>query len=79
MKLHFEPDLDYQLDAIEAVCALFRGQEACRTEFTVTLPHPETSGQRNGRGGKPAHSALRAACAGVKIPAAAGARGEVAP
>jgi len=36
MKLHFEPDLDYQLAAIEAVCDLFRGQEICRTEFTVT-------------------------------------------
>ncbi|MCC7137660.1 MAG: DEAD/DEAH box helicase family protein [Planctomycetes bacterium] len=35
MKLHFEPDLDYQLAAIEAVCDLFRGQELCRTEFTV--------------------------------------------
>ncbi|MBM5810910.1 MAG: restriction endonuclease subunit R [Gammaproteobacteria bacterium] len=38
MKLHFEPDLDYQLQAIEAVCELFRGQEICRTEFTVTKP-----------------------------------------
>ena len=37
MKLHFEPDLDYQLQAIEAVCDLFRGQEICRSEFTVTL------------------------------------------
>jgi type III restriction enzyme len=36
MKLHFEPDLDYQLDAVEAACGLFRGQEICRTEFTVT-------------------------------------------
>ena len=36
MKFHFEPDLDYQLQAIEAVCDLFRGQEVCRTEFTVT-------------------------------------------
>ncbi len=36
MKLHFESNLDYQLDAIEAVCDLFRGQETCRTEFTVT-------------------------------------------
>lgn len=36
MKLHFEPDLGYQLQAIEAVCDLFRGQEICRTEFTVT-------------------------------------------
>ncbi|MEO5365771.1 MAG: DEAD/DEAH box helicase family protein [Magnetococcus sp. WYHC-3] len=40
MKLHFEPDLDYQLAAIEAVCGLFRGQEACRTEFTVTYSDP---------------------------------------
>ena len=36
MKLHFEPDLDFQLQAVEAVCDLFRGQEICRTEFTVT-------------------------------------------
>ena len=36
MKLHFEPDLDYQLQAIESVCGLFHGQETCRTEFTVT-------------------------------------------
>ncbi|HUN43607.1 MAG TPA: DEAD/DEAH box helicase family protein [Acetobacteraceae bacterium] len=36
MKLHFEPDLDYQHAAIDAVCDLFRGQEICRTEFTVT-------------------------------------------
>lgn len=35
MKLHFEPNLDFQLAAIEAVCDLFRGQEICRTEFTV--------------------------------------------
>ena len=40
MKLHFEPDLDYQHDAIEAVCDLFRGQEICRTEFTVALSAP---------------------------------------
>ena len=37
MKLHFELNLDYQLQAIEAGCDLFRGQETCRTEFTVTL------------------------------------------
>ena len=36
MKLHFEPNLDFQLAAIEAVCDLFKGQEICRTEFTVT-------------------------------------------
>ena len=36
MKLHFEPNLDFQIQAVEAVCDLFRGQEICRTEFTVT-------------------------------------------
>jgi len=36
MKLHFEPNLDYQHTAIESVCDLFRGQEICRSEFTVT-------------------------------------------
>lgn len=36
MKLHFEPDLDYQRLAIAAVADLFRGQEINRTEFTVT-------------------------------------------
>ncbi|WP_179403425.1 type III restriction-modification system endonuclease [Burkholderia guangdongensis] len=35
MRLHFEADLDYQRDAIEAVCDLFRGQEACDGEFSV--------------------------------------------
>ena len=35
MKFQFEPDLDYQQDAIAAVCDLFRGQEVCRSEFTV--------------------------------------------
>ena len=36
MKLTFEPDLDFQLQAIEATCDLFKGQEICRSEFTVT-------------------------------------------
>lgn len=36
MKLHFEWELPYQQQAIEAACDLFRGQEICRTEFTVT-------------------------------------------
>jgi type III restriction enzyme len=35
MKFHFEPNLDYQHTAIEAVCDLFRGQEICRSVFTV--------------------------------------------
>ena len=45
MKLHFEPNLDYQLQAIEAVCDLFRGQEVCRTEFTVTMPSASSAMQ----------------------------------
>ena len=36
MKLRFEPDLDFQLHAIDAVCDLFRGQQVHRPEFTVT-------------------------------------------
>ena len=39
MKLRFESDLDFQRQAVEAVCDLFRGQEVCRTEFTVTRSH----------------------------------------
>lgn len=40
MKLHFESDLDYQRQAINAVVDLFRGQETCRTEFTVITTKP---------------------------------------
>ncbi len=35
MQFQFEPDLDYQLDAIESVCSLFNGQDESRSEFTV--------------------------------------------
>ncbi|MGS0756220.1 type III restriction-modification system endonuclease, partial [Roseateles sp. GG27B] len=49
MKLHFEPNLDYQLQAIEAVCDLFRGQEACRTEFTVTMTLPGRDQAQSGQ------------------------------
>ncbi|MDY0273405.1 MAG: hypothetical protein RBR37_13015 [Advenella sp.] len=41
MKLHFEPNLDYQTQTIEAVCDFFHDQEVCRTEFTVTIKLPE--------------------------------------
>ena len=41
MKLKFEPNLDFQIKAIEAVCDLFSGQESCRNEFTV-LRDPQT-------------------------------------
>ena len=45
MKLSFEPNLDFQLQAIEAVCDLFRGQEVCRTEFTVTSDPDQSRGR----------------------------------
>ena len=45
MKLHFEPDLDFQRQAVDAVCDLFRGQEVCRTEFTVTRGPREPQGE----------------------------------
>jgi type III restriction enzyme len=46
VKLHFEPDLDYQKLAIESVADLFRGQEINRTEFTVTRrPMVDRAGQ----------------------------------
>ena len=50
MKLRFEPDLDFQLQAVEAVCDLFRGQEVCRTEFTVTRNAGNLAFQETGLG-----------------------------
>jgi len=52
MKLHFDPKLDYQLQAIDAVCDLFHGQEICRTEFTVTkdVAYLRLPGMENGLG-----------------------------
>ena len=44
MKLHFEDNLDYQHAAIESVADLFKGQDICRTEFTVTY-RPEEGEQ----------------------------------
>ncbi len=37
MKFRFEPDLDFQLQAVDAVCDLFHGQEVCKSEFTVAV------------------------------------------
>ncbi|MFC3439997.1 type III restriction-modification system endonuclease [Sphingobium rhizovicinum] len=50
MKLHFDPDLDYQHAAIKAVCDLFRGQEINRTEFTVTRQATNNAQQELGLG-----------------------------
>ena len=47
MKFHFELNLDYQLQTIEAVCGLFLGRETGRTEFTVTRePNSYSKGNR---------------------------------
>ncbi|MCW7755460.1 DEAD/DEAH box helicase family protein [Desulfobotulus sp. H1] len=35
MKIQFDPNLDFQKQAIESVTAVFEGQEICRTNFTV--------------------------------------------
>ena len=36
MKLHFDPNLDFQFQVIETICTLFTSQEFGCTEFTVT-------------------------------------------
>ena len=50
MKFRFEPNLDFQLEAVEAVSDLFRGQEVCRTEFTVTRDDGNLAFQETGLG-----------------------------
>jgi len=40
MKLKFDPNLDFQLEAIDSIVDIFEGQEICRTNFTVS-PLPE--------------------------------------
>ena len=45
MKLHFEPDLDFQCQALDAVCDLFRGQGDSRTGFAVTRGPAESQGE----------------------------------
>ena len=35
MKIHFDPDLDFQHEAISAITDIFEGQEICKTNFTV--------------------------------------------
>jgi len=35
MKLQFDPNLDFQREAVSSIVDLFEGQEVCRTNFTV--------------------------------------------
>lgn len=36
MKLKFDPNLDFQKEAIDSIVGIFEGQEICRTNFTVS-------------------------------------------
>lgn len=40
MKLKFDPNLDFQRDAVNSIVDIFQGQETCRTNFTVA-PLPD--------------------------------------
>jgi type III restriction enzyme len=35
MKIKFDPNLDFQKQAIKSVAGVFEGQEICQTNFTV--------------------------------------------
>ena len=35
MKIRFNPNLDYQLDAINSVVDIFKGQEDCLSSFSI--------------------------------------------
>src|SRR5690606_25031191 len=57
MKIHFEPDLEYQQAAIDALVDLFRGQEFAQQEFTVSRTFGgqmglEWEGDEKGRGNR---------------------------
>ena len=42
MKFQFDPNLDFQMEAVQAVTDIFKGQEICRTNFTVVpLKHED--------------------------------------
>jgi type III restriction enzyme len=35
MKIKFDPDLDFQHEAISSITGIFEGQEVCQTNFSV--------------------------------------------
>lgn len=39
MKIKFDPNLDFQHDAIESIVRIFKGQETCQSNFTVSAYH----------------------------------------
>ena len=44
MKFKFNPNLEYQKQAIDSILTIFEGQEICQTNFT--MPSIDSSGQR---------------------------------
>ncbi|MDM8536374.1 DEAD/DEAH box helicase family protein [Desulfobacterales bacterium HSG17] len=51
MKIKFNPDLNYQKQAIDSITALFEGQEICKTSFTVIFDKQQAlPGQQNDLG-----------------------------
>ena len=38
MKIQFDPNLSYQLEAIDSIVDIFKGQESCNSNFTVASP-----------------------------------------
>lgn len=42
MKLQFNPNLDYQLEAIEAITDIFEGNPICQSNFTVSYTYDKT-------------------------------------
>ena len=38
MKIKFESGLDHQVDAVDAIVDIFKGQEVCTSNFTVFSP-----------------------------------------
>ena len=45
MKIQFDPNLDFQHEAVESIVDIFVGQETCRTNFTVAPPKEEEKSQ----------------------------------
>ncbi len=41
MKLQFNPNLDFQAEAVASIAGIFKGQETCQTNFTVSSLHKE--------------------------------------
>jgi len=53
MKIKFNPNLDFQQVAISSIKSIFKGQEICQTNFTVTpldVPEHQTSFAQNNLG-----------------------------